>query len=33
MRVRLHRTQGPDELIQSVSDFLESSIQSKEMVM
>ena len=32
MRVRLHRTQGPDELIQSVSDFLESSIQSKEMV-
>ncbi len=29
MRVQLHRTQGPTELIQSVTGFLEKSIQSK----
>ena len=28
MRVKLHRTQGPNELIQSVTDFLEQSMQS-----
>jgi tRNA-dihydrouridine synthase B len=33
MRVRLHRTQEPEQLIQSVTDFLESSIKSNEIIM
>jgi len=33
MRVRLHRTQNPEELIQSVSDFLEDSTKSEKVIM
>ena len=32
MRVKLHRTQGPNELIESVTDFLEKSIQSTKII-
>ena len=33
MRVKLHKTQNANELIQSVTEFLEKSTQSKKIIM